>query len=80
MKTLNLTLRPFPFDTQKLYVIHQLIQWNVARKIVFMGIIKLDVFMYRVSQKNDPTLHCHIFKDNDFDVFKFSTVIQHGLK
>ena len=31
-------------------------------------------------KKNDPTLQCHIFKDIEFDVFKFSTVIQHGLK
>ena len=31
-------------------------------------------------KKNDPSLQCHIFKDIGFDVFKFSTVIQHGLK
>ena len=31
-------------------------------------------------KKIDPTLQCHIFKDIELDVFKFSTVIQHGLK
>ena len=29
--------------------------------------------------KNAPTLQCHIFKMVEFDVFKFSTVIQHEL-
>ena len=36
--------------------------------------------IYRVSQKNDPTLQCHIIKNIEFDVLKFSTVIQHALK
>ena len=31
-------------------------------------------------QKNSPILQCLIFKSIEFDVFKFSTVIQHGLK
>ena len=26
-------------------------------------------------KKNDPTLQCHIFKNIEFDFFKFSTVI-----
>ena len=26
-------------------------------------------------KKNDPTLECHIFKNIEFDVFKFFTVI-----
>ena len=30
---------------------------------------------YRVSQKIALTLQCHIFKNIEFDVFKFSTVI-----
>ena len=33
-----------------------------------------------VPKKNAPTLQCHIFIDIKFGVFKFSTVIQHGLK
>ena len=33
-----------------------------------------------VPNKNAPTLQCHIFRNIEFDVFKFSTVMQHGLK
>ena len=33
-----------------------------------------------VSLKSAPTLQCHIFKNINFDVFKFSMVISHGLK
>ena len=36
--------------------------------------------VYRVSPKNAPTSQCHIIKNVKFCVFKFSTVIQHGLK
>ena len=45
-------------------------------KLDYPNDLKWIILIYTgCPQKNDPTLQCHIFKNIEFDVFKFSTVI-----
>ena len=45
-----------------------------------MSQLNVSFLLYRVSQNTAPTLQCHINKNIEFDVLKFSTVIEHELK
>ena len=55
-------------------------QTGFLLQYIYMACVILFVVCTGCTKKNDPTLQCYIFKDIEFDVLKFSTVIQHGLK
>ena len=81
-RILSLALYSGFFCVQKYGIIDQLIGiFNVAFFQRITGILKYLFLQHTGCPKqNAPFLKCHIVKNIEFDVFKFSTVIQYGLK